>query len=157
MFLPSDLASNIMKNTGMVNIKKRKVYQNISGTKYVKKGDKRVRVSRVFARNEEPKRKPIKKPGEPTSPRIEIGKVNKKGRKVFKDSNNRTYVLQNNKKVYISKVFSPSRLAASPMINTGKVDKKQRKVYKDSKNRKYVKEDGKKIYVSRTYNTNNSM
>jgi hypothetical protein len=80
------------------------------------------------------------------------GKVDKKGRNVFKNSDNRSYVLQDGKKIYVSRIFSPSALEPSLMKNTGKVDKKKRKVFKDSKDRKYVKEGDKKIYIYRAYN-----
>jgi hypothetical protein len=38
---------------------------------------------------------------------IEIGKVDAKKRKVFKDSKDRTYVKQGDKKVYVKKLFTP--------------------------------------------------
>jgi hypothetical protein len=106
-FLPSDLASERMIGTNKVNAKKRKVYENSSGSKYVKSGNKRVRISKVFNKNEEPKRKPKRKPSDPASPRVNIEKVNKKGRKVYRNSNGRTYVLQNGKKVFVTKLLSP--------------------------------------------------
>jgi serine/threonine protein kinase len=109
MFLPSDLASERMIGTNKVNAKKRKVYENSSGSKYVKSGDKRVRVSRVFNKNEAPKRKPKLKrnPSDPASPRVDTEKVNAKGRKVYRNSDGRTYVLQNGKKVFVKKLMSP--------------------------------------------------
>ena len=104
----------------------------------------------------------------------ETGKVNAKGRRVFKDSKDRTYVKQGDKKVYVKKLFTPKRSsppvvntrpaipprasspakpsrATSPVINTGKVNAKKRQVFKDSKNRTYVKQDGKKVYVKKLF------
>ena len=107
MFLPSDLASERMIGTDKVNAKKRKVYENSSGSKYVKSGDKRIRVSRVFNRNEQPKRKLKRKPTDPASPRVNIEKVNAKGRKVYRNSDGRTYVLQDGKKVFVKKLLTP--------------------------------------------------
>ena len=72
---------------------------------------------------------------------IEIGKVDAKKRKVFKDSKDRTYVKQGDKKVYVKKLFTPKRNAPSspempvvinrgpglsPMINIKKVDAKKK-------------------------------
>jgi serine/threonine protein kinase len=154
MFSPSALEPSLMKNTGKVDKKKRTVFKDSKDRKYVKEGGKKVYVSRVYAQNEEPKQKLRKKPGALRSPPVETGKVDKKGRDVFKNSDNRTYVLQDGKKIYVSRMFSPSALEPSLMKNTGKVDKKKRTVFKDSKDRKYVKEGGKKIYVHRAYNKN---
>ena len=96
-----------MIGTDKVNAKKRKVYENSSGSKYVKSGDKRIRVSRVFNRNEQPKRKLKRKPTDPASPRVNIEKVNAKGRKVYRNSDGRTYVLQYGKKVFVKKLLTP--------------------------------------------------
>jgi hypothetical protein len=106
---------------------------------------------------------------------LETGKVDAKGRKVFKDSKGRTHVKQGDKKVYVKKLFTPKRTSAplantrakdpvirapppvipprasSPMINTGKVNAKKRQVFRDSKNRTYVKQDGKKVYVKKLF------
>jgi hypothetical protein len=107
----------------------------------------------------------------------ETGKVDAKGRKVFKDSKGRTHVKQGDKKVYVKKLFTPKRTSAplvntrasspaipprannpvipprasSPMINTGKVNAKKRQVFKDSKNRTYVKQGDKKVYVKKLF------
>jgi hypothetical protein len=104
------------------------------------------------------------------SPMINIGKVNAKKRKVFRDSKGRTYVKQGDKKVYVKKLFTPERNptpsrtaeknktperkptpAKSPMINTEKVDAKKRKVFRDSKGRTYVKQGDKKVYVKKLF------
>jgi hypothetical protein len=106
---------------------------------------------------------------------VETGKVDAKGRQVFKDSKGRTHVKQGDKKVYVKKLFTPKRSsvplantrakdpvipprakdpvirASSPMINTGKVNAKKRQVFKDSKDRTYVKQDGKKVYVKKLF------
>jgi hypothetical protein len=99
---------------------------------------------------------------------VDTGKIDAKGRKVFKDSKGRTHVKQGDKKVYVKKLFTPKRTsvpientrapnpvipprASSPMINTGKVNAKKRQVFKDSKDRTYVKQDGKKVYVKKLF------
>ena len=99
---------------------------------------------------------------------LETGKVDSKGRKVFKDSKGRTHVKQGDKKVYVKKLFTPKRSlppvtntratspviplrASSPMINTGKVNAKKRQVFKDSKDRTYVKQGDKKVYVKKLF------
>ena len=110
---------------------------------------------------------------------LETGKIDAKGRQVFKDSKGRTHVKQGDKKVYVKKLFTPKRTsvplantrpvirapnsvipprakdpvirALSPMINTGKVNAKKRQVFKDSKDRTYVKQDGKKVYVKKLF------
>ena len=98
----------------------------------------------------------------------DTGKVDSKGRKVFKDSKGRTHVKQGDKKVYVKKLFTPKRTspsmaspviraaspvirASSPMINTGKVDSKKRRVFKDSKGRTHVKQGDKKVYVKKLF------
>jgi len=43
------------------------------------------------------------------SPAINIGKVDAKKRRVFKDSKGRAYVKQGDKKVYVKKLFTPMR------------------------------------------------
>jgi len=96
------------------------------------------------------------------SPAINTEKVNAKRRKVFRDSKGRTYVKQDGKKVYVKKLFTPSKNptparspaltpAKSPMINTGKVNAKKRRVFKDSKGRTYVKQGDKKVYVKKLF------
>ena len=96
---------------------------------------------------------------------VETGKVDAKGRVVFKDSKGRTHVKQGDKKVYVKKLFTPKRSSAllantymisplrasSPMINTGKVDAKRRVVFKDSKGRTHVKQGDKKVYVKKLF------
>jgi hypothetical protein len=95
---------------------------------------------------------------------VETGKVDAKKRKVFKDSKGRTFVKQNDKKVYVKKLFTPARDASpimpvvvnrgpglSPMINIGKVNAKKRKVFEDSKGRTYVKQGDKKVYVKKLF------
>jgi hypothetical protein len=86
---------------------------------------------------------------------MDTGKVNAKKRKVFKNDKGRTFVKQNNKKVYVKKLFTPTKdepvVAKSPMIDTGKVDAKKRKVFKDSKGRTYVKPDEKKVFVKKLF------
>ena len=99
------------------------------------------------------------------SPAINTENVNAKKRKVFRDSKGRTYVKQDDKKVYVKKLFTPSKNSThvkstvvrspadvkSPMINTGKVNAKKRRVFRDSKDRTYVKQDGKKVYVKKLF------
>jgi serine/threonine protein kinase len=97
-------------------------------------------------------------PKEPTPKALTpFDKVNAKGRKVFKDEKGRTYVKQDDKKVYVKKLFTPKASVTtavapgSPMINTGKVDAKKRKVFKDSKGRTYVKPANKKVFVKKVF------
>ena len=141
-------------NTGKVDSKKRKVFKDSKGRTYVKQGDKKVYVKKLFtpARNSTPSKSPAK------SPMINTERVNAKKRKVFKDSKGRAYVKQGDKKVYVKKLFTPARNstpskspAKSPMINTGKVNAKKRKVFKDSKGRTYVKQGDKKVYVKKLF------
>ena len=49
--------------------------------------------------------KKLFKPSRATSPAINTGKVNAKKRQVFKDSKDRTYVKQGDKKVYVKKLL----------------------------------------------------
>ena len=102
-FLPRELASERMIGTNKVNAKKRKIYENSSGSKYVISGDKRVRVKRVFNKNEEPKKAVAK------SPLIEINKIDKKGRRIYRNSDGRAFVLQDGKKIYVKKMFTPKK------------------------------------------------
>jgi serine/threonine protein kinase len=105
-----------MINTEKVNAKKRKVFRDSKGRTYVKQGDKKVYVKKLFT----PKRNAIvqkvvankKTPAQPknapvTSPSINTQKVNAKKRKVFRDTKGRTYVKQGDKKVYVKKLFTP--------------------------------------------------
>ena len=97
-----------------VDAKKRKVFQNSKGRTYVKPGDKKVYVKKLFT----PPR-----PAAPVvparSPVVNTEKVDAKGRKVFKDSKGRTHVKQDGKKVYVKKLFTPTRPAAPvvPAVN----------------------------------------
>jgi len=102
-------------NTEKVDAKKRRVFRNSKGRTYVKQGDKKVYVRKLFT----PKRNtstevvsrtknhtpPTKVPAR--SPAINTEKVNAKKRKVFKDRKGRTYVKQGDKKVYVRKLFTP--------------------------------------------------
>jgi len=105
-------------NTEKVDAKKRKVFRNSKGRTYVKQGDKKVFVKKLFTpkRNSPavpvvknaPAPRPVTKPQSPgRSPAINTEKVNAKKRKVFRDSKGRTYVKQDGKKVYVKKLFTP--------------------------------------------------
>ena len=97
-----------MINIGKMNAKKRKVFEDSKGRTYVKQGDKKVYVKKLFT----PRRLPNRTPNVPArSPTINTEKVNAKGRRVFKDSKGRTYVKQGDKKVYVKKLFTPTRPA----------------------------------------------
>ena len=157
---PAPPASSPMINTGKVDAKKRKVFKDAKGRTYVKQGDKKVFVKKLFTPRGDIS--PAKTPAPPaSSPMINTGKVNAKQRKVFKDSKGRTYAKQGDKKVYVKKLFTPKRIstsaktpappASSPMINTEKVNAKQRKVFKDSKGRTYAKQGDKKVYVKKLF------
>jgi serine/threonine protein kinase len=112
-----------------VNVKGRKVYKNIAGRTYVKQGDKKVYVKKLFTpkRNAAvatvaPKIAPavaskIAPASSGRSPMINTEKVDAKKRKVFRNSKGRTYVKQGDKKVYVKKLFTPKR--NSPVPNDG--------------------------------------
>jgi len=148
-------------DTGKLNAKKRKVFKDSKDRTYVKQGDKKVYVKKLFTpkRNASPAMPIVVNRGPGLSPMINIKKVDAKKRKVFQDSKGRTYVKPGDKKIYVKKVFTPSRetptpiqnLARSPVINTEKVNAKGRKVFKDSKGRTHVKQDGKKVYVKKLF------
>ena len=136
-------------NTGKVNAKKRRVFKDSKGRAYVKQGDKKVYVKKLFTpmRNSSPM---INTPAK--SPMINTGKVNAKKRRVFKDSKGRTYVKQGDKKVYVKKLFTPMRNSSpvkntpmSPGINIESVDSQKRRIFKDSKGL-YVMQNGKRVY-----------
>ena len=95
-----------MTNIGKVDAKKRKVFQDSKDRTYVKQGDKKVYVKKLFT----PPRPAIVPPAR--SPAVNTEKVNAKKRKVFKDSKGRTYVEHAGKKVYVKKLFTPTRPAA---------------------------------------------
>ena len=144
-----------------VNAKGRKVFTDDKGRTFVKQGDKKVYVKKLFT----PKRNAPSSPEMPVvinrgpglSPMINIKKVDAKKRKVFQDSKGRTYVKPDDKKIYVKKLFTPPRPTApvtparSPVVNTEKVNAKGRKVFKDSKGRTHVKQDGKKVYVKKLF------
>ena len=147
-----------------VNAKGRKVYRDITGRTYVRQGDKKVYVKKLFT----PKRNASAIPPAPTiasfpggSPRINTEKVDSKKRRVFRNSKGRTYVRQGDKKVYVKKLFTPVqelkmpalplKPAKSPAINTEKVDSKKRRVFRNSKGRTYVRQGDKKVYVKRLF------
>ena len=150
---------------GKVDTKKRKVFKDSKDRTYVKQGDKKVYVKKLFT----PKRNAPSSPEMPVvinrgpglSPMIDIKKVDAKKRKVFQDSKGRTYVKPDDKKIYVKKLFTPPRTTApvinvrvparSPAVNTEKVNAKGRKVFKDSKGRTHVKQDGKKVYVKKLF------
>lgn len=109
-----------MINIGKVNAKKRKVFEDSKGRTYVKQGDKKVYVKKLFT----PRRSPNRTPNVPArSPMINTEKVNAKKRKVFKDSKGRTYVKQGDKKVYVKKLFTPER----PFVPAPSVRERPRK------------------------------
>jgi len=146
-----------------VNAKGRKVFTDEKGRTFVKQGDKKVYVKKLFT----PKRNAPASPAMPVvinrgpelSPMINIQKVDAKKRKVFQNSKGRTYVKPGDKKVYVKKLFTPPRAptpvipspARSPVVNTEKVDAKGRKVFKDSKGRTHVKQGDKKVYVKKLF------
>jgi hypothetical protein len=118
---PASPGRSPMINTEKVDAKKRKVFRNSKGRTYVKQGDKKVFVKKLFT----PKRNsPVPNDGfkiakttqgapvQPklapaTSPSINTQKVNAKKRKVFRDTKGRTFVKQDGKKVYVKKLFTP--------------------------------------------------
>jgi hypothetical protein len=144
---------------GKVNSKKRRVFRNSKDRTYVKQGDKKVYVKKLFSpkKTASPELPVVINRGPGLSPMINIKKVDAKKRKVFQDSKGRTYVKPDDKKIYVKKLFTPPRTTApvtpaeSPVVNTGKVDAKGRKVFKDSKGRTHVKHAGKKVYVKKLF------
>jgi hypothetical protein len=158
-----------------VNAKGRKVYKDIAGRTYVEHGDRKIYVKKLFTpkRNASVQQVISNKKNAPgkKSPMINTEKVNAKKRKVFRDSKGRTYVKQDDKKVYVKKLFTPKRNAivqevitkkktpvqpknasvTSPSINTQKVNAKKRKVFRDTKGRTYVKQGDKKVYVKKLF------
>ena len=113
---PQSPGRSPMINTEKVDAKKRKVFRNSKGRTYVKQGDKKVFVKKLFTpkRNSPVQEVVIKTPTPPKvnsaparSPAINTEKVNAKKRKVFRDSKGRTYVRQGDKKVYVKKLFTP--------------------------------------------------
>jgi hypothetical protein len=113
---PASPGRSPMINTEKVDAKKRKVFRNSKGRTYVKQGDKKVFVKKLFT----PKRNSLvqndgfkiakttqPKPAPATSPSINTQKVNAKKRKVFRDTKGRTFVRQGDKKVYVKKLFTP--------------------------------------------------
>ncbi|AGE56217.1 PBCV-specific basic adaptor domain-containing protein [Paramecium bursaria Chlorella virus NE-JV-1] len=136
--------------TGKVNAKKRKVFEDDKGRTYVKQGDKKVYVKKLFTPKADTS-------VAAKSPIADTGKVNAKKRKVFKNSKERTYVKQGDRKVYVKKLFTPKPIspvivaAKSPIADTGKVNAKKRKVFKNSKERTYVKQGDKKVYVKKLF------
>jgi len=153
-----------------VNAKGRKVYRDIVGRTYVEQNGKKVYVKKLFTPKRNAPAAPAPRLEKPqNSPMINTEKIDAKKRKVFRNSKGRTYVKQDDKKVYVKKLFTPKRNAPaapivknapaprlekpqnSPMINTEKVDAKKRKVFRNSKGRTYVKQDDKKVYVKKLF------
>ena len=177
-----------------VNAKGRKVYKDIAGRTYVEQNGKKVYVKKLFT----PKRNVAVAPIAPKiapavaskiapavaskiapaspgrSPMINTEKVDAKKRKVFRNSKGRTYVKQDDKKVFVKKLFTPKRNEVAPTrnsptntptppgvikvpkteqgeINTRKVNAKNRKVFRDFKGRTYVKQGDKKVYVKKLF------
>jgi hypothetical protein len=135
-----------------VNAKQRKVFRDIVGRTYVMQDGKKIYVKKLFTP------KVVEQKQLVSSPKINTGKVDAKKRKVFKNSKGRTYVKQDNKKVYVKKLLTPKgeiketkETESSPKINTSKVDAKRRKVFKNSKGRTHVMQNGKKIYVKKLF------
>jgi hypothetical protein len=145
-------------DTGKVDAKRRKVFKDSKDRTYVKQGDKKVYVKKLFSpkKTASPELPVVINRAPGFSPMINIGKVDAKKRKVFQDSKGRTYVKSSDKKVYVKKLFTPPRpaivtLVKSSAVNTGKVNAKGRKVFKDSKGRTYVEHAGKKAYVKKLF------
>ncbi|AGE49286.1 PBCV-specific basic adaptor domain-containing protein [Acanthocystis turfacea Chlorella virus Br0604L] len=107
---PSSNLTPGSKETGKVNAKARKVFEDAKGRKYVKTDGKRVYVKKLFT----PKAAAVKvkeaSPAAATTPGSkETGKVNAKNRAVFEDSKGRKYVKAGGKRVYVKKLFTPKR------------------------------------------------
>ncbi|AGE54944.1 PBCV-specific basic adaptor domain-containing protein [Paramecium bursaria Chlorella virus NYs1] len=131
-----------MIETGKINAKKRTVYKDSKGRTYVKPGDKKVYVKKIFTPEILVARKVanpvVTEKNKATSPMIETGKINAKKRTVYKDSKGRTYVKPGNKKVYVKKLFTPKteikRKPDSPHTNKNAVVRKVAKIWKQKVN-----------------------
>jgi hypothetical protein len=81
-------------------------YSKTKGRTYVKQGDKKVYVKKLFTpvRNSSPMR------GTPVSPGINVESVDSQKRRIFKDSKG-LYVMQNGKRAYdVKDMFTPPRI-----------------------------------------------
>jgi hypothetical protein len=109
-------AKSPMINTGKVDAKKRRVFKDSKGRAYVKQGDKKVYVKKLFTpvRNSSPVR------GTPVSPGINIESVDSQKRRIFKDSKG-LYVMQNGKRVYgVKDMFTPPRIVSPSPVRSPK-------------------------------------
>ena len=95
------------ENTGKVNAKKRPVFKDSKGRTYVKQDGKKVYVKKLFTPFTPPSPKRNILPRASSFVDENTGKVNAKGRKVFKDSEGRTYAMHGDKKVYVTKLYTP--------------------------------------------------
>lgn len=105
LFMPvTNVAKSPMIETGKIDAKKRKVFKDSKGRTYVKPDGKKVYVKKLFT----PER-PVT-PVVLRSPVADTGKINSKKRKVLKDTKGRTYVKEGDKKVYVKKLFTPTKV-----------------------------------------------
>jgi hypothetical protein len=100
-------ATSPVINTGKVNSKQRPVFRDSKGRTYVNQDGKKVYVKKLFTpfTPPSPKRNILPRTSSPVDENT--GKVNAKGRKVFKDSEGRTYAMHGDKKVYVTKLYTP--------------------------------------------------
>ena len=163
-------------NTGKVDAKKRQVFKDSKGRTYVKQGDKKVYVKKLFT----PKRNsPVPTDGfKIAKPRTEaqafadgvrIARAKDGKAREYQD-----YVYDHWDRAMVesfdrglnegyghrvvdkpetppSPYRSPVVEMKSPSINTQKVNAKKRKVFRDTKGRTFVKQDGKKVYVKKLF------
>ena len=92
---------------------------------------------------------PTPKPAGPTN----TGRINAKGRKVYEREDGKKFVLQNGKRVFVRKTFTPKATppAEPGPVDTGKVDAKKRKVYEQKDGKKFVIQNGKRVFVRKTF------
>jgi hypothetical protein len=97
------VAKSPMIDTGKIDAKKRKVFKDSKGRTYVKPANKKVFVKKLFTPKAEVPSIVAR------SPVANTGKLDAKKRKVFTDTKGRTYVKQDDKKVYVKKLFTPKQ------------------------------------------------
>ena len=173
---PAPPGRSPMINTEKVDAKKRKVFRNSKGRTYVKQGDKKVYVKKLFT----PKRNsPVPTDGfKIAKPRTEAQAfadgVRSARAKDGKAREYQDYVYDHWDRAMVesfdrglnegyghrvvdkpetppSPYRSPVVAMKSPSINTQKVNAKKRKVFRDTKGRTFVKQDGKKVYVKKLF------
>jgi hypothetical protein len=155
-------ATSPVINTGKVNSKQRPVFRDSKGRTYVNQDGKKVYVKKLFTPFTPPSPKRSISPRTSSPVDENTGKVNENQHPVFRNSKGRTYAMHGDKKVYVTKLYTPftppspkrsiSPRASSPGDeNTGKVNENGRRVFKDSEGRTYAMHGDKKVYVTKLF------